>query len=183
MYIYRIYIFLKNDMKNLIISYKKYKYFQRPQQKGYKVIQRFKISNISLDNFGLKINNNDPKNAGNIQGVWSHDSMCITAPEPKIENNGNKDYDIVECVYCGSFDVIKIGKRKTKCGLRQRYQYKDCKRKFVNDSVKGHKANAKLITLCMDLYFKGLSYRKIADTLFQFYELEVHHETVRRWVK
>ena len=108
--------------------------------------------------------------------------MTIKAPRSKIENEYNKDYDAVECVYCGSFNVIKIGKRKTKCGLRQRYHCKDCKRKFVNDPVKGHKATAKIICLSMDLYFKGLSYRKIADTLFQFYELEVHHETVRRWI-
>ena len=126
---------------------------------------------------------NDPKNATNIQGVGNHDNMSITAPVETIENAGNKVSDnIVECIFCGSFDIIKIGKRKTKCGLRQRYQCKDCKRKFVNDPIKGHKATAKLITLCMDLYFKGLSYRKIADTLYQFYELEVHHETVRRWI-
>lgn len=93
--------------------------------------------------------------------------MCIKAPNSKIENNCNKYYDeIVECVYCGSFNTIKVGKRKTKCGPRQRYQCKDCKRKFVNDPIKGYKATAKLICLSMDLYFKGLSYRKIADTLF-----------------
>lgn len=108
--------------------------------------------------------------------------MCIKAPKSKIENEYNKDYDVVKCVYCSSFNVIKIGKRKTKCGLRQRYQCKECNRKFVNDPIKGYKATAKLICLSMDLYFKGLSYRKIADTLFQFYELEVHHETVRRWI-
>jgi len=51
---------------------------------------------------------------------------------------------------------IKIGKRKTKCRLRQRYQCKSCNHKFVNDPIKGYKADAKLITLSMDLYFKGL---------------------------
>jgi len=167
--------YLINNFKN------QQEYFQRPNRSAYKVIQRFKISNISLDNFGLKIMN-DPKNATNIQGVGNYDSMSTTAPEPTIENIGNKDYDVVECAYCGSFAIIKIGKRKTKCGLRQRYQCKECNRKFVNDPIKGHKATAKLITLCMDLYFKGLSYRKIADTLFQFYDLKVHHETVRRWI-
>lgn len=34
------------------------------------------------------------------------------------------------------FNVIKSGKRKSECGLRQRYQCKNCKRKFVNDPVK-----------------------------------------------
>ena len=108
--------------------------------------------------------------------------MCIKAPSSKIENEYIKDYDAVECVYCGSFNIIGVGKRKTKCGQRQRYQCKDCTRKFVNASIKGHKATAKIICLSMDLYYRGLSYRKIADTLFQFYELKVHHETVRRWI-
>ena len=35
----------------------------------------------------------------------------------------------------------------------------------------------------MDLYFKGLSYRKIANTIYQFYDIKIHHETVRRWIK
>ena len=34
----------------------------------------------------------------------------------------------------------------------------------------------------MDLYFKGLSLRDITDTLKQFYGVELHHETVRRWI-
>jgi transposase-like protein len=109
--------------------------------------------------------------------------MSITAPLGTIEDESNKDCDdLVECIYCGFSDVIKMGKRKTQCGERQRYQCKSCNRKFVADPIKGYKATAKLITLSMDLYFKGLSYRKIADTLFQFYDLEVHHETIRRWI-
>lgn len=109
--------------------------------------------------------------------------MSITTPKETIKDADNKVSDnIIECVYCQSNNVIKIGKRKTKCGDRQRYQCKNCYRKFVNEPIKGYKANAKLITLSMDLYFKGLSYRKISDTLFQFYGLEVHFETVRRWI-
>jgi transposase-like protein len=34
----------------------------------------------------------------------------------------------------------------------------------------------------MDLYFKGVSLRKIKDHLHQFYGREIHHETIRRWI-
>jgi len=34
----------------------------------------------------------------------------------------------------------------------------------------------------MDLYFKGVSLRKIQDHLRQFYNLKLHHETIRRWI-
>jgi transposase-like protein len=109
--------------------------------------------------------------------------MCTKTPLESITDKDNKLSDkTVECIYCQSTDVIKAGKRKTKCGYRQRYQCKNCNRKFTDDPIKGYKADAKLICLSMDLYFKGLSYRKISDTLFQFYNLEVHHETVRRWI-
>ncbi len=39
-----------------------------------------------------------------------------------------------------------------------------------------------MITLSMDLYFKGMSLRKITDTIYQFYNIKIHHETIRRWI-
>lgn len=44
------------------------------------------------------------------------------------------------------------------------------------------KGNAKIVTLALDLYFKGLSFRDISDTILQFYNLGVHFDTIRRWV-
>ncbi|WP_370657058.1 transposase, partial [Klebsiella pneumoniae] len=78
--------------------------------------------------------------------------------------------------------MIKRGRRKTKAGVRQRYECKECGRRFVPEPVKHRKATAKVIALCMDLYFKGLSTRKIADTLEQFQGMTVSHVTVSRWI-
>jgi len=39
------------------------------------------------------------------------------------------------------------------------------------------------ITLTLDLYFKGLSDRKIVDHLKQFHKVSVVHTTVLRWIK
>lgn len=92
------------------------------------------------------------------------------------------EIDHPQCDECGSYAVVKNGKRKTKQGMRQRYICKDCGRRFTPDPIKHRKGNAKLVALCMDLYFKGLSCRKISDTIEQFYDLDVHEETIRLWI-
>jgi len=45
------------------------------------------------------------------------------------------------------------------------------------------KYNASLITAALDLYFKGLSLRSIADHLNQIHGLHISHLTVYRWIK
>jgi len=85
------------------------------------------------------------------------------------------------CPYCKSENLIKRGIRKTNLGNKQRYFCKDCNKRFVLD-IKKIKGNEKLLTLAMDCYYKGLSYRDISDQFAQFYGLKLHHETIRRWV-
>ncbi len=86
------------------------------------------------------------------------------------------------CPYCQSEKLIARGVRRTKLGNKQRYSCKDCKKRFVLSPIKKIKGNEKLVCIAMDSYFKGLSYRDIADQFFQFYGLKLHHETIRRWV-
>jgi transposase-like protein len=45
------------------------------------------------------------------------------------------------------------------------------------------KHDPKVVTLALDLYFKGVSDRKIADHLKQFYDLTVAHTTPLRWIQ
>ena len=97
--------------------------------------------------------------------------------QTEIEND-----DEIRCDQCNSLNIIKRGQRKTKGGVRQRYECKECGRRFVPEPVKHRKVTAKVIALCMDLYFKGLSTRKIADTLVQFQGMNVSHVTVSRWI-
>jgi len=44
------------------------------------------------------------------------------------------------------------------------------------------KGTPQIVTLSLDLYFKGISLRQIQDHLKQIYGFKVHHETVRRWI-
>lgn len=87
------------------------------------------------------------------------------------------------CPFCNSESIVRNGSRKTKEGeVRQRFLCRGCKKRFVLDPLKGFKGNGKIITLALDLYFKGLSLRKITDTINQFHSLKLHHETIRRWI-
>lgn len=87
-----------------------------------------------------------------------------------------------QCPNCSSYEVVKKGFRQTKSGQRQKYRCNHCNYWFVLEPIKYRKGNTKLIALCLDLYFKGLSLRKIANTIEQFYDLKLHHDTIRVWI-
>lgn len=89
------------------------------------------------------------------------------------------------CKFCGSTNIIKRGVKRHKHGAVQQYGCKDCGKRFVINVEGFHKAeyNPKVITLVLDLYFKGVSLRKIADHIKQFYGLQVHHTTILRWIQ
>lgn len=90
----------------------------------------------------------------------------------------------IKCSYCSSTNFVKRGIRKTKNGIKQRYQCKDCKKKFsVQDGFKYMKNDPKIITLSLDLYFKGLSQNNVTEHLRQFYDVSVSQPTIHRWIK
>lgn len=102
--------------------------------------------------------------------------QTIVTPEPVVECR-------TQCVYCGSLDVRKDGYRKTKHGRKQRLECKSCKGKFTIDAEFGKlSTNPEIITVVLDLFYKGVSTRKISDHLRQFHGIEVDNSTVYRWV-
>lgn len=87
---------------------------------------------------------------------------------------------VVSCKFCYSKNITKYG---TKNG-KQNYFCKDCNRKFVdNIDFENMKYNPQTIALTMDLYFKGVSLRKISHHLKQFYNLNISHKTVYNWIE
>lgn len=91
-----------------------------------------------------------------------------------------KDLPIEECKFCHSPNITKYGKKNGK----QNYMCKDCHRKFVdNIDFENMKYNPKIIALTLDLYFKGVSLRKISHHLKQFYELNITHMSVYNWIE
>lgn len=86
------------------------------------------------------------------------------------------------CPCCGSQSIKKYGTRKTTMGLKQRWLCNDCGKRFVNEPVSKIKGNLDAVTIAMDLYMRGVSYRGIKEHLKQFLGLKVNHVTIMRWV-
>jgi putative transposase len=96
-------------------------------------------------------------------------------PKPKVFAD-----DAIPCTQCGSIRVIKYG---FDCG-KQTYYCKDCKHKFRESSViRKSKYTPELITLTLDLYFSGLSLRKIARSVNDHFEVEVNFSTIYDWIQ
>ena len=92
--------------------------------------------------------------------------------------------NVIKCPYCSSTNFVKRGKRKTKNGTKQRYFCKNCEHKFtVKDGFKHMKTDSKIITMTIDLYFKGVSQRDITDHLKQFFDVSVSQPTIHRWIQ
>lgn len=92
--------------------------------------------------------------------------------------------ETVSCPKCGSLQVKKSGLRKNKSSDKQRFECLVCGKRFVKDlAFKGLKADGKTVTLALDLFYKGMSQRKIKDTLTQFMNVEVSQPTINRWIQ
>lgn len=100
-------------------------------------------------------------------------SQPIETPDPRS----------LACKKCGSPEILKRGIRKNQYGHVQRFYCKVCGHRFViNEGFLKMKNDGKIVCLALDLYFKGNSFRKIADTLSQFYGVGVAHSTIIRWM-
>ncbi|MBS3100792.1 DDE-type integrase/transposase/recombinase [Candidatus Woesearchaeota archaeon] len=88
------------------------------------------------------------------------------------------------CSYCKSDKVIKWGKRYGKDRVKQIYKCNGCQRFFIEEKdFQKLKGNARITTLMLDLYFKGISLRKISDHLNQFYDLEINASNILRRIQ
>lgn len=88
------------------------------------------------------------------------------------------------CRFCGSENIERHGFRYNKDGKKQRYLCRDCNKRFVvNDGFCKTKYSPEIISQALDLYFKGLSLRKVRDHFEQFMNKNIHHTTVLLWVE
>jgi putative transposase len=88
-----------------------------------------------------------------------------------------------ECVYCGSQNIVKDGKRKNKSGAIQIFECRDCHKYFTfNVGFEHMKHSPQAITTAMQLYFSGESFRNTKKSL-KLIGVEVSHKTVFKWVK
>lgn len=95
-----------------------------------------------------------------------------------MENN------TLECPKCLGKEVTKRGLRTTERREKiQKYFCKTCKHRFILDTPFFRMRNKEqLITQCTDMYYSGMSFRKIADHLVRFFPKGVSHSTIYRWI-
>ena len=88
----------------------------------------------------------------------------------------------IMCDGCGSAEVTCHSVRHNKSGDVQRYSCASCGRRFVGRVGFNRRANPMNIARALDLYFRGMSVRKVREHLEQVERLRVSHMTVFRWV-
>jgi transposase-like protein len=88
------------------------------------------------------------------------------------------------CRFCNSVDLLRWGYRKTKQGKKPRFKCRTCGKRFVVDEgFLKSRFDPKIVTLCLDMYYKGASFRKITQHVAQFYGLKVTHVAILKWVR
>ncbi len=105
---------------------------------------------------------------------WIASRVEIQAkPKPKVFAD-----DALQCAHCGSIRVVKYGRANAK----QVFKCRDCGRKFREGLIKKAKYSPETITLTLDLYFSGLSLRKIARTVNDHFDMTLTPMTIYRWI-
>ena len=99
-----------------------------------------------------------------------------------IQSNNKMEETI--CPKCRSTNIIKWCKRKTQNrGFIQRYKCKDCGKYFtIDDGFFRMRNNPKKITLCLDLFYNGISTRKVQEHLQAFYPHNSSWVTIYSWI-
>ena len=87
--------------------------------------------------------------------------------------------DSIQCDKCGSIRVIRYGKSSNK----QAYLCKDCNHKFVPSLIKKSKFTPELVSLTLDLYFSGMSLRKIARVVSDHTQKSLGATTIYDWIQ
>lgn len=85
----------------------------------------------------------------------------------------------IPCDKCGSNKIIKFG---FDCG-KQTFYCKECNHKFREPSLLTKaKFAPELISLTLDLYFSGLSLRKIARNVSDHFDIDINFSTIYDWI-
>jgi len=101
-----------------------------------------------------------------------------------IQNKNQLECKKIVCSNCNSNNVIKWCKRKTENrGIIQRYKCKDCGKFFtINDGFFRMRNAPQKITLCLDLFYRGVSTRKVQEHLQAFYPHNSSHKSIYKWI-
>jgi len=83
------------------------------------------------------------------------------------------------CKNCDSANIVKIGKVNNK----QRYRCKACGKTFINnDNFANMRTQKHIIAIAMDLYFDGMSVRKIQRQIEYIFKVKVSQVAIYKWI-
>lgn len=90
---------------------------------------------------------------------------------------------MMKCI-CDGDKVIKYGFNYFNNQKTQKYKCKDCNRIFSHENrlPKKH-VSSDVMSLCIDLYLKGLSYRVIKQHILEQYGIKIGHVTIYNWIQ
>ena len=88
----------------------------------------------------------------------------------------------VNCPYCDDGRVVKNGKNGSG---KQTYKCRPCGRRFLDTgAVHGRKAPTNQIGTAVDMFYSGMSYQQIAETLENTFDIpQPSKDTLYEWVK
>jgi len=89
------------------------------------------------------------------------------------------------CPKCKSMEwVVRRGIRKNKSEKKQMYWCKKCEHRFTpDDGFWKVQYTPNIITAALDMYYKGMSFRKVQDHLDQFHKVRPSPSTIMYWVR
>jgi putative transposase len=89
----------------------------------------------------------------------------------------------MNCKYCASEEVIRHGFNQYKDYKVQKYKC-DCGHIFSHpDKLPRYETSSEVISLCMDVYIKGLSYRVMAQQIYEQFKLRISHTSIYGWMQ
>lgn len=91
----------------------------------------------------------------------------------------------IVCLHCKNENVIKWTKRKTENrGLIQRYKCNNCNKTFtLDDGFFRMRNTPQKVTCAMDLFYRGVSTRKVQEHFKAFYPHNANHTSILRWIR
>ena len=88
--------------------------------------------------------------------------------------------DAVQCPKCGSIRVVRCGRNRNK----QAFRCNDCQHRFREQSlIRGSRYSPEMVSLTLDLYFSGMSLRKISRTVNDHFDMNLGNTTIYRWIQ
>jgi transposase-like protein len=92
------------------------------------------------------------------------------------------DKEKEKCLECGSKNVVRKGKSKTKFSVKQIYKCEDCGKRFVSD-LRNKSYPIKIIMNSIVTYNLGNNLAETSKIIKKRFKIEVPEKTVYSWVK